>query len=202
MSLQELITTYGYTAIGIGTFLEGETILILGGLAAHSGYLELPWVIVCAFFGTLFGDQLYFYIGRTKGKDFLDKRPRWKSKSEKVFLMLDKHQALLILGFRFLYGLRTITPFIIGASRISPLRFLILNIIGASIWASLVGSLGYLFGQTLELLIGDIKRYELLIFAVLAGIGIVFWLTQLYKKSSANKSTQSRPKSDTNDKAH
>jgi membrane protein DedA with SNARE-associated domain len=185
MSLQELITTYGYTAIGIGTFLEGETILILGGLAAHSGYLELPWVIVCAFFGTLFGDQLFFYRGRTKGKDFFD-----------------KHQALLILGFRFLYGLRTITPFIIGASRISPLRFLIINIIGASIWASLVGSLGYLFGQTLELLIGDIKRYELLIFAVLAGIGIVFWLTQLYKKSSANKSTQSRPKSDTNDKAH
>jgi len=48
MSLEELISTYGYAAIGIGTFLEGETILILVGFAAHRGYLELPWVIVFA----------------------------------------------------------------------------------------------------------------------------------------------------------
>lgn len=110
MSLETLISTYGYAAIGIGAFLEGETILILGGLAAHRGYLELPWVIVCAFLGTLFGDQLYFYIGRTKGKALLERRPHWKSKSEKVFLLLNRHQVWVILGFRFLYGLRTVTP--------------------------------------------------------------------------------------------
>jgi len=91
MSLEELISTYGYAAVGIGAFLEGETVLVLGGFAAHRGYLELPWVIVCAFFGTLFGDQLYFYIGRTKGKSVIEKRPHWKSKSERVFSLLDKH---------------------------------------------------------------------------------------------------------------
>lgn len=188
MSLEELISTYGYTAIGIGTFLEGETILVLGGFAAHRGYLELPWVIVCAFFGTLFGDQLYFYIGRTRGKGVLEKRPYWKSKSEKVFLLLDSHQVWLILGFRFLYGLRTVTPFIIGASRISPTRFLILNMIGGAIWAIVIGILGYLFGHTLEILIGDIKRYELFAFAVLAGAGVLIWLAYLRKKTSAKKS--------------
>ena len=52
MLLEELITTYGYAAVGIGSFLEGETVLVLGGLAAHRGYLELPWVIVYAFLGT------------------------------------------------------------------------------------------------------------------------------------------------------
>jgi membrane protein DedA with SNARE-associated domain len=185
MSLAELISTYGYAAIGIGTFLEGETILILGGLAAHRGYLELPWVIVCAFLGTLFGDQLFFYLGRIKGKEFLEKRPHWKIKSDKVFTLLDRHQVWVILGFRFLYGLRTVTPFIIGASRVSPLRFLILNIIGAAIWASVVGTLGYLLGNTVELLMGNIKKYELLLFAILAGVGVSIWLVKWYKRTTS-----------------
>lgn len=142
MSLEELVSTYGYAAISIGTFLEGETILILGGLAAHRGYLELPWVIICAFIGTLSGDQFHYYIGREKGKFYLEKKPSWKLKSEKVFALLAKHQVLLILGFRFLYGLRTVTPFIIGASGISHYRFFALKAIGASIWAIVVGVSG------------------------------------------------------------
>ena len=175
MTLEAIISTYGYVAIAIGTFLEGETILILGGLAAHRGYLELHWVIGCAFLGTLFGDQLYFFIGRLKGKALLDKRPGWKSKSEKVFTLLDRHQVLLILGFRFLYGFRTVTPFLVGISGISPYKFLILNIIGAGVWAIAIGVLGYLFGHSLEILLGDLKRYELLIFTVLAVMGLVVW---------------------------
>ncbi len=64
MSLQELVSNYGYLAIGVGTFLEGETILVLGGLAAHRGFLQLPWVVACAFLGAFSGHQLYFHIGR------------------------------------------------------------------------------------------------------------------------------------------
>lgn len=74
ISLEELISTYGYAAVGIVTFLEGGTILIPGGFAAHRGYLELPWVIVCALLGTFIGDQFYFYLGRTRGRSALEKR--------------------------------------------------------------------------------------------------------------------------------
>lgn len=75
MNLQQIITDYGYISVLIGTFLEGETILIVAGFMAHRDYLELPLVILSAFVGTLAGDQLYFYIGRIKGKAFLEKRP-------------------------------------------------------------------------------------------------------------------------------
>ncbi|SPD74464.1 hypothetical protein PITCH_A230150 [uncultured Desulfobacterium sp.] len=37
MSLEEIISTYGYAAIVAGTFFEGETILVIGGFAAHRG---------------------------------------------------------------------------------------------------------------------------------------------------------------------
>jgi membrane protein DedA with SNARE-associated domain len=173
MSLEELISTYGYAAIAIGTLLEGETMLILGGLAAYRGYLKLPWVLVCAFLGTLLGDQLYFYIGRAKGRSILEKRRKWKSKSEKVFSLLNKHQVLLILGFRFLYGLRTVTPMALGASRVAPLRFLILNILGALTWTIVIGVMGYLFGHTLEVIIGDMKHYEVWLFIGLAALGVI-----------------------------
>jgi membrane protein DedA with SNARE-associated domain len=187
MSLEQLISTYGYAAVGIGTFLEGETILVLGGFAAHRGYLELPWVIISAFAGTLVGDQLFFYIGRIQGKAFLDRRPHWKRKSEKAFLLLHNHQTWFMLGFRFAYGMRTISPFILGAAGISPLRFLVFNILGAFAWATVVGVLGYLFGSTLDLLLGDIKEFELLIFTVLAGIGVVTWLIYLRKQLPPKK---------------
>lgn len=190
MSLEELITTYGYAAVGIGSFLEGETVVVLGGFAAHRGYLELPRVIFCAFLGSLFSDQLYYFIGRIKGKSVLEKRPKWKAKSEKVFSLLYKHQILLIFGFRFIYGLRTVTPLLIGASRVAPTRFIILNILGAAIWAVIVGTMGYLFGYTLEKFIVDVKKYELLVFAGLAGIGVIIWLLHFRKRPSANKSIQ------------
>lgn len=52
MSLEYLVTTYGYPVIAIGTFLEGESILVLGGFAAHSGYLELPRFMGSRFMGS------------------------------------------------------------------------------------------------------------------------------------------------------
>ena len=189
MSLQELVSTYGYATIAIGTFLEGETVLVLGGFAAHRGYLELPWVITWAFLGTLFGDQLYYYIGRSRGMDFINRRPLWQARSARVFRLLHKHQYLLILGFRFLYGLRTVTPFLLGASGIPKLRFTILNLFGAFIWAIAVGVLGYLFGHTFELLLDDIKKYELWLFAGLTTAGILIWLYyRFYKKKRVLKS--------------
>ena len=194
MSLEQLVTAYGYAAVGIGCFFEGEAILIVGGFAAHRGYLELPWVIVNAFIGTLASDQIFYFIGRIKGPRVLEKRPAWKAKSEKVFPLLRKHQNLLIIGFRFIYGFRTVTPFLIGASRIEPGRYAILNIVGAALWAVVIGVLGYLFGYALEALVDNVKKYELLIFSALVVVGIIHWLTLFRKKFPSVKSIQAKSK--------
>jgi membrane protein DedA with SNARE-associated domain len=175
MTIAELITTYGYAAILIGTFFEGETILILGGLAAHQGYLELPWVILSGFIGTVLGDQLFFYIGRFKGQSILNNKPHWKSRSARVFSLLRRHKITLIISFRFMYGMRTITPIMIGVSGVAPAFYLVFNFIGAMLWATVIGFLGYLFGQALESLIGNIKQYELIVFIVLFSGGALIW---------------------------
>lgn len=175
-ALQQLVVDYGYLALFIGTYLEGETILVIAGFLAHSGYLELQWVMVTAFLGTFAGDQTFFYLGRWKGIAFLEKRPLWHSKTDKVFDLLHKHQIPVILGFRFLYGVRNVTPFVIGASKIHPLKFFALNFLGAAIWAIAVAYLGYQFGDLAEKFLGKVKEYETYILVVLIAIGLaLFW---------------------------
>ena len=181
--LQYLVMTYGYAMIAAGTFLEGETVLVIGGYLAHAGYLELPWVLVAAFAGTFAGDQLFFFIGRKKGMDFLEKRPRWRVKSEKVLSLLRHHQNVVIIGFRFLYGLRSVTPFLIGASGVSPVKFFLLNALGASVWAAAVGTAGYLLGHTVGLLLAKAHKYELYGAFVIAFIAAAVWGRRFYRET-------------------
>jgi len=180
--LESLLSHYGYPILFIGTFLEGETVMVLGGLAAHLGYLSLDRVIACGFCGTLLGDQLGFFLGRRHGKTLLARYPSWQARTQGVFDKLDQHQNLLILGFRFVYGLRTVTPFAIGMSGVSYLRFILLNLTGAGIWAISIGLAGYYFGQAVEALLGDIKRYELILMTSIIGIAILIWLVHIYRR--------------------
>lgn len=188
MTIAQVVQDYGYPALFIGTLLEGETILILGGLAAHMGYLSLKWVIAFAFLGTLTGDQLFFFLGRRHGPTLLARYPSWKSRSDRVFAILERHQNILILGFRFVYGLRTITPFAIGVSNVSYVRFATLNLIGAAIWATIFGIGGFFFGQALEALMGHVKRYEIGLAVVIIIVASVLWLVRFYRQRRRDKS--------------
>lgn len=180
--MQSIIESYGYAAVLIGTFLEGETILVLAGLAAHQGYLMLTWVILAAFLGSLCGDQLFFYLGRKHSQAVLTRRPAWKRKAEKVHKMMSKFETPMILSFRFFYGLRTFTPFVIGMSAVSGKKFAVLNAVGALVWAAAVASGGYLFGHALEVFIGKIKHYEVQVFTIIAVIGILIWIFHFYRR--------------------
>ncbi len=181
-TLQHLVDSYGYVVVLIGTFLEGETILMLGGLAARLGYLKLQWVIVAAFAGSMAGDQLYFYLGRRHGKALLARHPAWESRVTKIHNLMERFETPLLLGFRFLYGLRSLTPFVIGMSRIKLWKFVVLNILGAAIWATCVGSLGYALGHSADRLLGDIKRYELEAMIAVVVVGAVVWSVYLVRQ--------------------
>lgn len=181
-ALYELIRNYGYLAILIGTFLEGETILILGGLAAHMGFLELPWVMAAALTGSFTGDQLYFYIGRCYGPRIIARRLSWQESAEKVYRHLHRHQNLLILSFRFFYGLRNVTPFAVGAAHISRKRFFALNLIGAVIWAVVFATAGYLSGEAFRLILDDFRHYELYVLLGLLVAGVLVWLITLVRR--------------------
>lgn len=186
MSLEHILQAYGYYGLLFGTFLEGETILIIAGFAAHRGYFHLPYVIFAAFLGTFLGDQLYFFIGRVKGKTFLEKRKKWRPRIERARRLLEKYQTPLILVFRFIYGIRTVTPFVIGMSDIKIGRYLALNLISAFVWAAVIAVCGYFLGSILAVFLDGLKKFEIFIIFAIAVFGILVWIFYLLKEKSKN----------------
>lgn len=178
-----LIENYGYITILIWTFIEGETIVILAGMAVASsiGGLELPLVIASAIAGSFSGDQFYYYLGRHWGPRIIAKRLTWQASAERVYKHLHKHQYWLILTFRFYYGLRNVTPFAVGSAQIPRLRYFFLNLIGAIVWAIVFAGGGYLLGQTFMLFVDDYHRYALYVLGALLLGAVTLWVLTLLR---------------------
>ncbi|MBI3453023.1 MAG: DedA family protein [Rhodospirillales bacterium] len=172
-TLADLIATWGYPAIFVLTFFEGEMAVIAAGFAASRGYLTIEGVALAAFLGTLAGDQLYFHLGRRYGGRLLGRFPRFAGPAARAAALLHRYSTWYILAFRFVYGIRTVSPFVIGAAGIGRLRFAILNALSAAIWAVAVAAAGYVFGAAVELLIGDIKRIEIYVLGAILAAGAI-----------------------------
>lgn len=181
--LQQLIDQYGYLALFIGTFMEGETIYVLAMLAAKLGYLDPVTTMLVGFVGTLAGDQFFFFLGRLKGRDVLRKRPTWRLRIRYIDRLLRRRPYAVMLGYRFLYGIRAITPFAIGLSGIPIRKFFFLNVAGAALWAFIIGVLTLMFGELLEKYLGNLKRYEFMLFGILIAIGLTIWLVMRIRRN-------------------
>lgn len=182
MTLATFIHTYGYIGVLIGTFLEGETTLLLAAFAAHQGYMELPYVMVAASIGGLCGDQSFFWLGRKRREKTLAKHPSLARRIAKAQILMEQYRKLLMFLFRFMYGLRTVIPFALGMSKAPATEFITFSAISSVVWAILVGGAGFLFGNVLESMMGDIKRYEFLVLLAIAGIGAILWAICLYRR--------------------
>jgi len=171
MDIGVLIGRYGLWAVFLGSLLEGETVLVLAGFGAHRGYLDFSAVAAVAWLGAVLGDQFYFWLGRRHGQAVLTRWPRRAEGIRRALDLIERHPGKVIFAMRFAWGLRTALPIAIGMSGVPRLRFLLLNMVSAALWAPLVAGAGWLFGQALARHLGDIQRIEH--WAVLALIALV-----------------------------
>jgi membrane protein DedA with SNARE-associated domain len=176
IDLPGLIDTYGYAAVLVGAFLEGETILALAGLAAYREYLDFRIVVVLALVAGFAGDQFYFWLGRRKGQQILQRFPNAQQRADRFDALLARWHAPLIVAIRFMYGFRIVGPVLLGMGRVAAWKFVVFNFIGAAIWAPLIAGLGYLFGNVIEALLDDLRDVELLAFAALVLLGLASFL--------------------------
>src|SRR5438552_17178506 len=93
MSPELLLHKFGYFAVFAGTFLEGETILVMAGFFAERGYLELLPVILVAFLGAFVGHAFWFWLGRTKGVQLLKRFPRMQAHFGKGVRLFERYGA-------------------------------------------------------------------------------------------------------------
>ena len=154
------VAAYGYPATLAGALFEGETVLALAGLFAHRGLLDLPWLIALGAIGGAAGDIVYFALGRRYGAALLTRFPKYAPAAERVHALICRHPVLTIFGIRFLYGLRTVGPAVIGSSAVPWPRFLMFNALGALVWSACWVGAGYALGEAAQRLLGRVIHVE------------------------------------------
>ena len=193
MSPELLLHKFGYFAVFIGTFLEGETILVMAGFFAERGYLEIFTVALVAAAGAYTGHAFWFWLGRTQGVRLLDRFPKMKKHFGRGIRIFERYGAPAIFITQWLYGLRVTCAVIIGISRISVIKFLVLEAITCLVWAAVISAAGYYFGRAVESVLGraaHIEKWGLLILVV-GGVGI--WLYHRWKDRREDEEDEIQP---------
>jgi membrane protein DedA with SNARE-associated domain len=180
--IKYLVIHYGYPAIFVGTFFDSEsTVLVLGGIAARLGYLDLSLVMVICYLGVFGGDQFYFSLGRWKGNEVLSRFPRLQRGVATIQKKIRHQKIIKILVFRFLLGLRIPAPLILGMSEVPYGKFVWIDALLLLPWAVGLCFAGYLVGELVKQIMVHVSHYQLLVFGVIAGIIFLIWLiSKLY----------------------
>ena len=192
--IEQYMLAYGYWAVFFGVMLEnagvpvpGETILLIAGYFASTGEFHLALVMLIAAAGAVTGDNIGFAIGHHYGRGFLLRvgrffflTPKRLEHMEKYF---ENHGNKTILVARFITGLRVFAALLAGASKMPWRVFVVYNVAGAILWSVVITSLGYLFGQSLPLLIKWVGRSGTVLLIAAIVIAVIIWRVRKHRRS-------------------
>ncbi|WJH32790.1 VTT domain-containing protein [Paenibacillus sp. CC-CFT747] len=177
---------YGYGILFIALFLEmlalplpGEVLLSYAGLLVFQGKLSLPLAILLAGAGASAGMTLSYWIGFRLGKPFFEKYGArfhmGPDKLDKVSHWFQKYGNVSLMVAYFIPGVRHITGYFSGTTRLSFRKYAAFAYSGAFLWVGVFLTLGKLLGPKWELYHHTINRYLLI-----GGIGTAFLLIMVY----------------------
>lgn len=190
--LKEYLELHGYWVLFVGTFLEGEAILLLAGFLAFQGYLDVVGVICTAWSGSFLGDQFYFYLGRYKGRGMLKRFHFIARKFRKALKLIEKYGNFVAFISRFTYGFRIVLPIILGVTNLKSRTFLWINLASAFTWAVVFSLGGYLFGKSASLVLDDVSNYEHYVVLALFGFICLAWCIHAYHVWKLKKPVRER----------
>lgn len=192
--IEQYMLAYGYWAVFFGVMLEnagvpipGETILLIAGYFAATGEFHLALVMLIAAAGAVTGDNIGFAIGHHYGRGFLLRVGRFFFLTPKRLEHMERyfktHGNKTILVARFITGLRVFAALLAGASKMPWRVFVVYNVAGAILWSVVITTLGYLFGQSLPLLIKWVGRSGTVLLIAAIVIGMVIWRVRKHRSS-------------------
>ncbi len=200
MTIEMLIARYGLAALFVGAGIEGEAVVVTGGILAHKGLVPLWGAMLVAALGSCLADQLWYFAGRHC------RHYRWVQRLTagpafaRAIAFLERHPTAFILGFRFVYGMRTVSPIAIGTTHIPPRRFVPLNILAAAVWGPSFTLLGYAFGKAIDPVLHHLQAGAMKVVLGLLAVGVVglaiLWLVRRRKGATAVDDAGPDPVSD------
>ncbi len=153
------------TGAFVGLVAPGESAILVGGVVAGQGEIDIVPLIALVWACAVAGDLTSFYLGRRLGRGFLEKHGSKVSLTSerlvKVEGFFEKHGGKAILLGRFVGLVRAVAPFLAGSSGMPLRRFVPYDVIGAGLWGSGFCLLGYLFWQSLGTVLNYAKTGSL-----------------------------------------
>lgn len=177
MTIGQLVETIGPWAIALGAGFEGETAAIAGGVMAHHRLFPLWAAFLATAFGAFAADQLFFQLGRRfRARPFVI-HARQKPAFALAVRFIERYPIGFILAYRFLYGLRIVSPVAIGLTELPWRRFATLNVISCILWSGIFTTIGYLFGPTVTRILAALAPHktEILIALPIPGTCLLLW---------------------------
>lgn len=162
--MEDSIAHLGYIGVLLGTFLEGETTILIAGIFAKLGYLELEKVMFFSFLGTFVGDCSFFLIGRLFGRPVIERCGFLRNRAFLSNKIIRQYPHLIIFVMRFLAGFRSIILLLLGCANVRTGRFLLADLVSSLVWSVIVSSVGYTFANVVYIFVNDITGYEKIVF--------------------------------------
>jgi membrane-associated protein len=164
------------TGAFVGLVAPGETAVVLGGVVAAAGDVQLVPLLVLVWLAAALGDLASFALGRRLGRPFLLAHgPRigvTAPRLARVDRFFDRHGAKAILVGRFVGIVRAVAPFLAGASGLRLRAFLPWSLLGTAAWATTFTLVGYVFHQSFTTAAETVTKGALAL-AVLAAAALV-----------------------------
>jgi len=145
-----LLPKYGYLAILLAAFWEGEIVLITACALCGSGLLDWRLTIIAAAIGGSAGDQIYFYAAHERAARTIQKSKRLREWYPKVSKFVLRHSTVAVLLSRFAAGLRITIPLVCATAGMPARKYSLLSIISGFAWASFWVAISYHVGQQLH----------------------------------------------------
>lgn len=177
MELEDFLQQYGYFALSVATFFEGEIAILLASSLIFRGLFDGPQTVFFAFLGSFISDWLYYLIGRLNGKVFVERRAPLQKRMRPLLTFFEKNKIQILFSYRFLYGFRVVIPLLIGMSGINPRQYLFYSIVAGMIWASTVSTLGYVIGKVFNLSIETFQENFVMVMLGFAAFGLLLGFT-------------------------
>jgi membrane protein DedA with SNARE-associated domain len=153
------------TSAFVGLVAPGELAVVLGGVLAGRGQMELPLLVAVVWAAAVAGDVCGFLLGRGLGRPFLARHGArlgaTPARLEQVDRFFVRHGAKAIVIGRFVGIVRAMGPFTAGASGMRPGRFVAADVVGAGLWAGTFTGLGYVFAGSFGALLDALHRAQL-----------------------------------------
>jgi membrane protein DedA with SNARE-associated domain len=192
-----LILLFAFVAIeGCGVPLPGETALATAAVLAADGHFNIVSVIAVGALAAIVGDNSGYWIARLGGRALLvripvvrDAVPRLLPRGEHFF---ERYGSKAVLVARFFAGFRITAAWLAGISHMPWRRFAVFNAIGGSLWATLVGVVGYEFGRAAVSAVSSYGLYAVILVIVLAVVGFAAYRIWKRRRGTPDRSRPAR----------